>query len=193
MLDMAPELTLASLIQLRQAMPGAHIVLRQSAMAAIEFIIQAFDLGVRGVLPERVSADALLECLHRVGQGELWYDPTLTTRVLNAGRIKVSPRESQLVALVAEGLRNKEIAYRLSISEGTVKVYLSKLFAKLGVDDRYQLALHGLKNLGTVDAATTNGLLQRQSPKSFCFEKKPVTSEAHIAPGPIHVRGPVAA
>jgi DNA-binding NarL/FixJ family response regulator len=180
-------------MQLREAIPSSRIVLRQSATAAIEFIIQAFDIGVRGILPNKVSAEALLECLYRVGQGELWYDPNLTARVLNAVRIKVSPRESQLVALVAQGLRNKEIAYRLSISEGTVKVYLSKLFGKLGVEDRYQLALHGLKNLGTVDAPAAEGPLKHQYPKSFCFDKMPANCDGHIAPRRTPVRGPVAA
>ncbi len=182
LLDMAPALTLATLTQLRESIPRAQIVLRQSATAAIEFVIQAFDIGVRGVVPNKVSPETLLQCLHQVGQGELWYDPSLATRVLNAARVKVSPRESQLVALVAQGLRNKEIAYRLSISEGTVKVYLSKLFTKLGVDDRYQLALHGLKNLGTIDAATTETPLLNRRPVSFCADKASKNSEEHRAP-----------
>ena len=97
-------------------------------------------------------------------------------------RVKVSPRESQLVALVAQGLRNKEIAYRLSISEGTVKVYLSKLFTKLGVEDRYQLALHGLKNLGTIDASSTDTPLLNRRPVSFCVDKTSRHSEEHNAP-----------
>ena len=51
------------------------------------------------------------------------------------------------MALLAQGLRNKEIAFSLQIGEGTVKVYLSRLFRKLGVSDRFELALYGLKNL----------------------------------------------
>jgi DNA-binding NarL/FixJ family response regulator len=193
LLDMAPALTLASLMHLREAIPSSRIVLRQSATATIEFLIQAVDIGVRGILPNKVSAETLLECLRRVGQGELWYDPCVTARVLNAPRVRVTPRESQLVTLVAQGLRNKEIAYRLSISEGTVKVYLSKLFTKLGVEDRYQLALHGLKNLGTVDAPTAEGSLQNQYPKSFGFYKMPVNPEGYIAPRRTPVPGTVAA
>ncbi len=182
LLDMAPALTLATLTQLREAIPRAQIVLRQSATASIEFVIQAFDLGVRGVIPYKVSPETLLQCLRQVCQGELWYDPSLATRVLNAVRVRVSPRESQLVALVAQGLRNKEIAYRLSISEGTVKVYLSKLFTKLGVEDRYQLALHGLKNLGTVDASSTETPLLNRRPVSFCVDKTSKHSEQPTAP-----------
>jgi DNA-binding CsgD family transcriptional regulator len=56
-------------------------------------------------------------------------------------------REGQLVTLLPQGLKNKELAYALGITEGTVKVYLSKLFKKLGVNDRFELALYALKNV----------------------------------------------
>jgi DNA-binding CsgD family transcriptional regulator len=61
--------------------------------------------------------------------------------------VALTKRESQLVALLSQGLKNKEIASTLQISEGTVKVYLSRLFQKVGVKDRFELALYGLKNL----------------------------------------------
>jgi DNA-binding CsgD family transcriptional regulator len=58
-------------------------------------------------------------------------------------------REIQLIRLLALGLKNKEIAATLSITEGTVKVYLSRLFQKLGVKDRFELALYGMKHPGS--------------------------------------------
>ena len=61
----------------------------------------------------------------------------------------LTQREGQLVSLLSQGLKNKEIATTLMISEGTVKVYLSRLFQKVGVKDRFELALFGLKNLTT--------------------------------------------
>jgi DNA-binding CsgD family transcriptional regulator len=61
--------------------------------------------------------------------------------------VALTKRESQLVALLSQGLKNKEIASTLQISEGTVKVYLSRLFQKVGVKDRFELALYGLRNL----------------------------------------------
>jgi DNA-binding CsgD family transcriptional regulator len=61
--------------------------------------------------------------------------------------VALSRREGELVSLLSQGLKNKEIASQLSIGEGTVKVYLSELFEKVGVKDRFELALYGLKNL----------------------------------------------
>jgi DNA-binding CsgD family transcriptional regulator len=86
-------------------------------------------------------------CLDRVAAGELWVEKTLSNKLLSTKRIALTPRERQLVVLVAQGLKNKEIAYRLGVSEGTVKVYLCRLFAKTGVNDRLELALFALKNL----------------------------------------------
>jgi len=60
--------------------------------------------------------------------------------------VELTPRESQLVSLLVQGLRNKEIGSCLGITEGTVRVYLSKLFIKTGARDRLELAVFGLKN-----------------------------------------------
>ena len=67
----------------------------------------------------------------------------------------LTQREGQLVSLLSQGLKNKEIATTLMISEGTVKVYLSRLFQKVGVKDRFELALFGLKNLTTGQLPST--------------------------------------
>jgi DNA-binding NarL/FixJ family response regulator len=61
-------------------------------------------------------------------------------------RAALTAREAQLVRLLSLGLKNREIAATLSVTEGTVKVYLSRLFAKLGVKDRFELALYGMRN-----------------------------------------------
>ena len=76
--------------------------------------------------------------------------------------------------LIAQGLSNKEIASQLMISEGTVKVYLAKLFRKVGEHDRYELAMHGLRSLGLAagqvdgvaadSALFTGSLLMTQAP-----------------------------
>jgi DNA-binding NarL/FixJ family response regulator len=67
-----------------------------------------------------------------------------STRTLTPGAA-LTPRENQLLALVAEGHANKEIAARLFLSEGTIKVYMNRLFVKLGVSNRTQLAIQALK------------------------------------------------
>jgi DNA-binding CsgD family transcriptional regulator len=87
-----------------------------------------------------------------VAEGELWFDKSLTASFLTARTVTLTNRESQLVMLLAQGLKNKEIAHALNISEGTVKVYLSRLFQKVGVKDRFELALYGLRNLQNLQA-----------------------------------------
>jgi DNA-binding CsgD family transcriptional regulator len=90
-----------------------------------------------------------VKCLQKVQAGELWFEKALTDSFLCARRVALTQREGQLVSLLSQGLKNKEIATTLMISEGTVKVYLSRLFQKVGVKDRFELALFGLKNLTT--------------------------------------------
>ena len=70
---------------------------------------------------------------------------------------RIDAAQGQLVSLLSQGLKNKEIATTLMISEGTVKVYLSRLFQKVGVKDRFELALFGLKNLTTGDGPAAKG------------------------------------
>jgi DNA-binding NarL/FixJ family response regulator len=111
-----------------------------------EFASQAISLGVRGLLRRSLPLEMQARCLEKVAGGELWVEKTLSNKLLGTRRISLTPRERQLVVLVAQGLKNKEIGYTLGISEGTVKVYLCRLFAKTGVNDRLELALFALKN-----------------------------------------------
>jgi DNA-binding NarL/FixJ family response regulator len=97
-----------------------------------------------------VNTDLIVKCLQRVHQGEFWFEKALTDSFLLSTCIPLTKREGQLVLLLSQGMKNKEIATELLITEGTVKVYLSKLFQKVGVKDRFELALYGLKNLTTV-------------------------------------------
>ena len=112
-----------------------------------EFASQAISLGVRGLLRRSLPLETQARCLEKVAAGELWIEKALSSQLLSAKRIALTLRERQLMVLIAQGLRNKEIAYSLGITEGTVKVYLSRLFRKTGVSDRLELALFGLKNL----------------------------------------------
>jgi DNA-binding CsgD family transcriptional regulator len=117
-----------------------------------------------------------------VNAGELWFEKTLTDSIMGARRYALTRREGQLVTLLSQGLKNKEIAVALNISEGTVKVYLSKLFQKLGVKDRLELALYGLKNLAPAVSALegpSSGLGRKppapvwQPPRSFFVDRVP--------------------
>jgi DNA-binding NarL/FixJ family response regulator len=112
-----------------------------------EFASQAISLGVRGLLRRSLPLEIQARCLAKVAAGELWVEKTLSNKLLGTKRIALTPRERQLVVLVAQGLKNKEIAYTLGVTEGTVKVYLCRLFEKTGANDRLELALFALKNL----------------------------------------------
>ena len=113
---------------------------------APESAFRAKECGVRGILRKTLPAEMILKCVRRVYEGELWFEKTLTETFLNGRTVRVSRREHQLITLVSQGLKNKEIASVLEITEGTVKVYLSRLFEKVGVRDRFELALFGLKS-----------------------------------------------
>jgi len=112
-----------------------------------EFAFQAINLGVRGLIPKQLPAPALISCLVEIAAGGRWFDKNLADRILCEQRVFITPREGELVNLVAQGMKNKEIAATLHITEGTVKVYLSRLFMKLSVKDRLELAIYGRKNL----------------------------------------------
>jgi DNA-binding NarL/FixJ family response regulator len=114
-------------------------------------VMEAVKLGVRGIVLKDSSPDVLIECVRRVYRGEQWIERETVTRALQrvldresaeqeAGET-LTPREIEIVRMVARGLRNKAIAERLSISEGTVKVHLHNVYEKLGVDGRLELVL----------------------------------------------------
>ena len=146
LIDLTPDVTFGILTQLQGDLPNCRIVLWVRAIST-ELAYQAMELGVRGVLRKTLPPELLVKCLGKVSEGELWFDKTLTASFLSAKMIALTKRESQLVSLLSQGLKNKEIATTLTISEGTVKVYLSRLFQKVGVKDRFELALYGLRNL----------------------------------------------
>ncbi|HEY1184559.1 MAG TPA: response regulator transcription factor [Bryobacteraceae bacterium] len=148
LMDLTPEITFAVLSEMQHAMQSTKIVLWVNSIST-ELAFQAMGLGVRGILRKTLATDLQVKCLQKVQAGELWFEKALTDSFLCARRVALTQREGQLVSLLSQGLKNKEIATTLMISEGTVKVYLSRLFQKVGVKDRFELALFGLKNLTT--------------------------------------------
>jgi DNA-binding NarL/FixJ family response regulator len=145
LIDMASEMSIADLRQLRQASPGTALLLWGHALAD-EFVFQAVQLGVRGLLSACTPAEELLATLHRARNGELCFPTEIMEAMLVLKRVVLTPRESQLVSLIAQGLSNKEIGASLGLSTGTIKVYLTRVFKKLNLNDRLDLALYGLKN-----------------------------------------------
>ena len=184
LVDLTAGITFSVLSGLHEAVSNAKIVLWVHQIST-ELALQAMSLGVRGILRKTLPVETLLRCLNRVHDGELWFEKTLTDSIMSARRYSLTRREGQLVSLLSNGLKNKEIATALNISEGTVKVYLSRLFQKLGVKDRFELALYGLKNLtpggGSLDSSDkTNGRDGShvfQTPRSFFVERIPPRSQ----------------
>ncbi len=146
LLDLTPEVNFGVLSDLRRTVADCKIVLWAHDIP-MELAYQALGLGISGILRNTLPADTLVACLEQVRSGGLWYEKSLTDRLFSARRVVLTKRESQLVDLLSQGMKNREIASALFISEGTVKVYLSRLFHKVGVKDRLELALFGLKNL----------------------------------------------
>ena len=148
LMDLTAEVTFGVLSDMKHALTRTRIVLWVNSIST-ELAFQAMGLGVRGILRKTLPTELQVKCLQKVHAGELWFEKALTDSFLCARRVALTQREGQLVSLLSQGLKNKEIATMLTISEGTVKVYLSRLFQKVGVKDRFELALFGLKNLTT--------------------------------------------
>lgn len=139
-------ISLSDVRALRTASDRAQIVLWGEGLTG-EFAFQAMQLGVRGILSGTTSIDGLLAALENVHRGTLCFEQEWMDSILAQTRVTLTKRQGQIVSLVAQGFRNKEIATAMGITEGTVKVYLYKLFRKLGMNDRLDMALYGLKNL----------------------------------------------
>jgi DNA-binding NarL/FixJ family response regulator len=119
-----------------------------------EQVVDAFRQGARGVLCGDESFDAICKCIEVVMQGEIWASKTELCYLLEAlsdsapvpitdskGLNLLTKREEDVVRLVAEGLTNREISERLSLSEHTVRNYLFRIFDKLGISSRVELVL----------------------------------------------------
>lgn len=125
-----------------------------------DLVVNAFRSGVRGLFCfSQYPFRLLCKCIHRVRRGEVWLNnqqmqylietvalvPSL--RVVNAsGRKLLTTREEQVVALVADGLSNREIAHELNLSEHTIKKYLYHVFEKVGISSRVELVLYAVSN-----------------------------------------------
>ncbi|QIL01471.1 response regulator transcription factor [Sphingomonas sinipercae] len=111
-------------------------------------LAEALKHEVDGIVLKNSDPTLLLECLNCVGSDRQWIDPQLASIAAEATGPSLTPRERDLVALVTEGLRHREIADRLGVTEGTVKVYLHGIFEKTGVSNRTELAMRARDLLG---------------------------------------------
>jgi DNA-binding NarL/FixJ family response regulator len=118
-------------------------------------VVRAMRLGARGIVLKQSASDLLVKSIYKVFGGEIWLDNHMTAEVMKAftksadsgprrEKPLLSDREKEIVQLVAQGYRNKEIGEKLFISEQTVKNHLHNIFDKLGVSDRLELALYAI-------------------------------------------------
>jgi len=138
------------LAELGRELPGCRTVLLTGAITQEE-VVEALKRGASGLVLKDSPPEQLVACVRRVHRGEKWLDPDTVTRALqgvvdrDAARGKLSrtltAREIEIVQMVAQGLRNRTIGERLSITESTVKVHLHNIYQKLGVEGRLELVL----------------------------------------------------
>ncbi|MGC4049345.1 MAG: response regulator transcription factor [Paludibaculum sp.] len=148
--DWSPNLSWQRLASLCGASLTRKVVLMARNIAP-ELAFQAREAGVAAVIDTHCGPSTLTDALQRVAIGQCVFDSSVDEDLRVSRAIRLTPREGQLITLLSQGLKNKEIATCLGISEGTVKVYLSKLFQKVGAKDRFELALFGLKNLTSAE------------------------------------------
>jgi two-component system nitrate/nitrite response regulator NarP len=142
---------LGVLRELTAVAPKTRIVLWMHDVST-ELAYQALEMGVKGVVSTTASPEMLIRCLDGVAGGEMWMERNLTMNLLTTRPVALSRRQGELLRLLVQGLKNKEIASHLGISEGTVKAYMTRLFEKVGAKDRFELALFGLKNMSHLRA-----------------------------------------
>lgn len=119
-----------------------------------ETTVEYFRRGVRGILPRSIAPEMLVKCVRKVAVGETWIDNQSVNWVIEAYRTqaaqltsprpktKLSDKELLIISCVTQGMRNKEIASEIGTTEQVVKNYLRKVYDKLGVSDRLELALY---------------------------------------------------
>jgi two-component system, NarL family, nitrate/nitrite response regulator NarL len=109
--------------------------------------------GARGIVRKTSPVNLLLSCLRAVAAGRNWMEDSVFKDALRSDRYprsELTPREQQVLELVEQGFKNREIALELGIRPGTVKIHLKHIFEKTGVRGRYGLALNGLRDRGTL-------------------------------------------
>jgi DNA-binding NarL/FixJ family response regulator len=157
---------LSALQALQQFNKKAKIIILTASEDKNEFV-QAMKLGCSGIVLKQTAPELIIKSIRKVHAGEIWLDSHTTAPVMRqfaapgdviggSGKTRerspLSQREREIVGLVAQGYKNKEMAEKMFISEQTVKNHLHNIFDKLGVSDRLELALYAIhKGLHLVD------------------------------------------
>jgi two-component system, NarL family, nitrate/nitrite response regulator NarL len=150
---------LSALQALQQTNKRTRVIVLTASEDKNEFV-QAMKLGCSGIVLKQTAPDLIVKSIRKVHAGEIWLDSHTTAAVMRQfqtgteasgtsqgkgrERSPLSAREREIVALVAQGYKNKEMAEKMFISEQTVKNHLHNIFDKLGVSDRLELALYAI-------------------------------------------------
>ena len=157
---------LTTLQRLQAARNKTRVIVLTASDDKNEFV-QAMKLGTSGIVLKQTATELLIKSIRKVHAGEIWLDSHTTAAVIRQfvqaeeqqqqaapppmpppqrerERSPLSQREREIVALVAQGFKNKEMAEKMFISEQTVKNHLHNIFDKLGVSDRLELALYAI-------------------------------------------------
>jgi two-component system nitrate/nitrite response regulator NarL len=158
-LDLNTESGMDLLPQIRESGTSGKILIL-TGMRDPEVHRTCVKLGARGLLQKDSPAEVVLKAIQRVHDGEVWFDRAMMSSVLSdvlnqkaekdsdpeQAKLKsLTERENQVIKLVCEGLRNKQIAERLFISDTTVRHHLTSIFSKLEVSDRLELVIYSYR------------------------------------------------
>jgi DNA-binding NarL/FixJ family response regulator len=143
--------------ELLRVAPDVKLIV-QATSADETHTVELYRRGVRGIISRSISPDLLVRCVRRIAAGETWIDNQSINWVIEAYRAqaaalvsprtqpRLSPKELAIITCITQGKRNKEIAFQLGTTEQVIKNYLRKIYDKLGVSDRLELALYCLHN-----------------------------------------------
>jgi DNA-binding NarL/FixJ family response regulator len=147
--------TIDAIPELVRRAPQAKLIVQVSESDEAN-TVELYRRGVRGVVPRSISPDLLIKCVRKIADGETWIDNQSVSWVIDAYRSqattltsprtqpKLSKKELAIISCITRGMRNKEIAYQIGTTEQVIKNYLRKVYDKLGVSDRLELALYCL-------------------------------------------------
>lgn len=142
--------------RMTEVCPSTFVVVWGASVTESE-ALRYLKMGAKGIVRKTAEISTILTCLEHVAQGSTWMEESLfreATRTERPNRLELTSREQQVLELVEQGLRNKEIARELGIRPGTVKIHLKHIFEKTGVRGRYGLALSGLRERATPQLMT---------------------------------------
>jgi two-component system, NarL family, nitrate/nitrite response regulator NarL len=143
--------------------PDTKIIV-QTLLADESKTVELYRRGVRGIIPRSISPDLLIKCVRKIAQGETWINNQSINWVIEAYRSnaasltnprtqpRLSAKEHAIIYCITQGKRNKEIANQIGTTEQVIKNYLRKIYDKLGVSDRLELALYCLHHQLTPEA-----------------------------------------